>query len=101
MESMITYLVNFVKPELLIMIPVCYLLGIGFKRSEVVKDNLIPIMLGVISVFLCTIYVISTSDLDGYKSVMMAVFISITQGILTSGCSVYINQLIKQSTKEE
>ncbi len=27
----------------------------------------------------------------------MAVFVAITQGVLAAGCSVYVNQIVKQS----
>ena len=40
---------EFIKPELLILIPVLYLIGIGMKKSEV-KDKFIPLLLGIVAI---------------------------------------------------
>ena len=47
---------EFVKPELLILIPVLYLIGAGLKVSKF-KDNYIPIALGVVGIILSFIYI--------------------------------------------
>jgi len=91
---------EFVKPELLILIPVLYLVGAGLKVSKF-KDNLIPISLGVIGIILSFIYVFATSTIAVKQDVLMAIFISLTQGILVAGCSVYFNQIYKQIKKGE
>lgn len=89
---------EFVKPELLILIPVLYLIGTGLKNSKF-KDNLIPIALGIFGIILSMIYVFATTNISGSKDVLMAIFISLTQGILVAGCSVYFNQIYKQLKK--
>ena len=91
---------NFIKPELLILVPVLYIVGLGIKKSNV-QDKYIPLILGVVSIFLSTLWVISTSDIKNWQDAVYAVFISITQGILTAGASVYVNQLYVQSKKNE
>lgn len=91
---------NFIKPELLILVPVLYTIGLGIKKSNV-TDKYIPLILGVVSIFLSTMWVISTSDIKNWQDAGYAVFISITQGILTAGASVYVNQLYIQSKKNE
>ena len=91
---------NFIKPELLILVPVLYIVGLGIKKSNV-QDKYIPLILGAASIFLSTLWVISTSDIKNWQDVVYAVFISITQGILTAGASVYVNQLYIQSQKDE
>ena len=90
---------EFVKPELLILIPVLYLIGTGLKNSKF-KDNLIPIVLGIFGIILSMIYVFATSEISGSKDVLMGIFISLTQGILVAGCSVYFNQIYKQLKEE-
>ena len=90
---------EFVKPELLILIPVLYLIGTGLKNS-IFKDNLIPIALGIFGIILSMIYVFATSEISGIKDVLMGIFISLTQGILVAGCSVYFNQIYKQLKEE-
>ena len=41
---------NFIKPELLILVPVLYTVGLGIKKSKV-SDNYIPLILGIVSIF--------------------------------------------------
>ena len=91
---------EFVKPELLILIPVLYLIGTGLKNT-IFKDNLIPIALGIFGIILSMIYVFATTDISGTKDILMGIFISLTQGILVAGCSVYFNQIYKQLKKGE
>lgn len=91
---------EFVKPELLILIPVLYIIGVGLKNSKF-KDNFIPVILGVVGILLSTIYVFATSEISGSKDILMGIFISLTQGILVAGCSVYFNQIYKQLKEEK
>lgn len=87
---------NYIKPELLVLIPVLYVLGLIIKNSTLVKDKYIPLILGVFSIILSSIYVIAVSGTS-----LMCVFTAITQGVLVTGVAVYINQLFKQSNKGE
>ena len=91
---------EFIKPELLILIPVLYIVGIGLKKSKL-SDRLIPLVLGGIAVVLSAAWVIATSDISTLKDVAYALFISVTQGILSAGASVYVNQLYVQSKKKD
>ena len=94
---MLDVIMPYVKPELIVVAIVLYLIGVAIKQSEKVKDKYIPFILGLVGIVLCAIYVISTTDLSGYQSVLSAIFVSIVQGILVAGLSNYVNQLIKQS----
>ena len=89
-----------IKPELLILIPVLYVVGIGLKKSKL-SDTLIPLILGGIAIVLSAAWVIATSDISTLKDVAYALFISVTQGILSAGASVYVNQLYVQSKKKD
>ncbi len=91
---------EFIKPELFVLIPVLYLIGMGLKKSKI-SDTRIPLLLGVISIILSAVWVISTSEIAGAKDIAYAVFVSVTQGILSAGASVYINQLYVQSKKKD
>ena len=91
---------NFIKPELLILVPVLYTVGLGIKKSKT-PDRLIPIILGSFSVFLSLLWVFSTSDIKNWQDAVYAVFVSVTQGILSAGGSVYVSQLYIQSKKDE
>lgn len=89
---------DFVKPELLILIPVLYLVGTAVKKSAL-KDKYIPAILGAAAVILAGLYVFATTDISGGKDAIMGIFVAITQGILTAGASVYANQIYKQIKK--
>ena len=52
-----------IKPELLILIPVLYVVGIGLKKSKL-SDTLIPLILGGIAIVLSSAWVIATSDIS-------------------------------------
>ena len=91
---------EFIKPELLVLIPVLYLVGVGIKKSQV-ADKHIPMLLGGISVILSFLFIMSTTSIAEWQEVLLAVFSGLTQGILCAGASVYVNQIIKQSGKSE
>ena len=67
-----------IKPELLILIPVLYFIGVAIRKSEKIKNEYIPMLIGI------------------GQGILLAVFTAITQGVLVAGVSVYINQIIKQ-----
>ena len=91
---------DFIKSELLVLIPVLYVVGIGLKKSKL-SDTLIPLVLGGIAIVLSAAWVIATSDISTLKDVAYALFVSVTQGILSAGASVYVNQLYVQSKKKD
>ena len=92
---------EYIKPELLVLVLVLYLVGLGLKKTEKVNDKYIPLILGLLGIVISSIYVVATSSITGYQSVLMMVFTALVQGILVAGASVYINQVVKQTKKEE
>lgn len=97
--EMFNMIKDFIKPELLVLIPVLYIVGHGFKKTSLIKDKFIPLLLGSISILLAGLYIFATSDVNGIKEITMAIFTAITQGILIAGASVYANQIYKQLQK--
>lgn len=89
---------EFIKPEILILIPVLYLIGVMIKSTTLIKDKYIPLVLGIVGIVLVTVYIMAT---EGAENIYMAVFTAVTQGILCAGASVYVNQLVKQLGKSE
>lgn len=75
---------DYIKPELLVLIPVLYLVGLAIKKSNL-NDRWIPIVLGAAGVVLAGLYIFATTDMSGGKDAVMAVFVALTQGILTAG----------------
>ena len=99
--DLINTLKEYIKPELIVVAFVLYFIGIGLKKTELIKDKFIPGILGIIGILISSIYTIATSQINGYQEILTIIFTSIVQGILLAGISVYINQLLKQSKKEE
>ena len=94
-------IMNYVKPELIVVAIVLYFIGIGLKKSEAVPDKYIPLILGGIGIALCAIWVLATCPLDSGQNIAMAVFTAIIQGIIVAGLSTYVNQIVKQVKKTE
>lgn len=94
-------IVNYVKPELLVLIPVLYFVGMGLKKSQDIKDKRIPYVLGTSGIVLSALYVFATSPVTSWQEILMAVFVALTQGIIVSGVSVFADQLVKQAKKTE
>lgn len=97
---------NYIKTELLILIPVLYFIGIGLKKSKL-PDKWIPTVLGISAVVLSAIWVFATAaeadaaGIFGLQEIASAIFTAVTQGILVAGAGVYANQLYIQAKKEE
>ena len=94
-------IMNYVKPELLVLAIVLYFVGIAMKQSQAIKDKYIPVGLGIIGIILSGIWVVATCPLTSNQEIAMAVFTAIVQGVLVAGLSTYVNQILKQIRKEE
>lgn len=94
-------IMNYIKPELIVVAIVLYFIGVAIKKAETIKDKYIPYVLGAIGVVLCAIWIIANSPIGTVQEILMAVFTAIVQGVLVAGLSTYVNQLIKQANKEE
>jgi hypothetical protein len=101
MVDLLEQVKTFVRPELLILVPVMYFVGMGLKKWRRFKDNDIPVVLGLVGAALAAMWVVPMSDVATWQSGVLAAFTAITQGVLCAGLSVFINQLWKQSKKEE
>lgn len=93
-------LLEYIKPELLVLIPVLYLIGVAVKSSKI-ADKYIPFILGGVAIAMSALWIFATSEMGGASDVVMAIFTALTQGVLIAGASVYVNQIIKQTGKDE
>lgn len=87
--------IEFIKPELFVLIPVLYALGALLKKTEKIKDNNIPLILTGVGLFLSGLWVIGA---EGFSA--GSIFTSVVQGLLCTAGAVYGNQLIKQASKK-
>ena len=83
---------EYIAPELLVLVPVLYLIGEGIKRTESVDSRYIPLILGIVGIVMACLW-IHPSSAEGF-------FTAIVQGVLCAGASVYINQVWKQTKKD-
>lgn len=94
-------IMNYVKPELIVVAIVLYFLGMWFKQAAFIRDKYIPLVLGIIGIFVCGIWVMATASFATAQDIALAIFTAIVQGIMVAGLSTYVNQLIKQAGKTE
>lgn len=97
--DIIEMLKEFIRPELLVLIPVLYLIGMCLKHAQAFADKYIPIALGGAGIALAALWVVATSTIASPQDGALAIFTAIVQGVLVAGASVYIDQLIKQAKK--
>ena len=91
---------EYIKPELIILIPVLYVIGAGIKKCKRISDNCIPLILSIIGIVLSALWVFASSEISGFKEVLIAVFTSVTQGVLVAAVSVFSNQIYKQLSND-
>lgn len=94
-------IMNYVKPELIVVAIVLYFIGMWLKQAAFIKDKYIPLVLGIVGIFVCGIWVMATASFTTGQDIALAVFTAIVQGILVAGLSTYVNQIFKQLNKDE
>ena len=58
---------NYVKPELIVVAFVLYFFGVALRQAQAVKNKYIPLILGGISMVLCAVLVMATSEIETAK----------------------------------
>ena len=81
---------EYIDPELIVVAVMLYFVGSAMKKSSLVKDKYIPLILGVVGILVCAVWVIAT-----------AIFTAVVQGTIAAGLSTYVNQIIKQGNKDQ
>lgn len=94
-------IMEYIQPELIIVSVVLYFIGIMLKNTEKVAKKYILLILGIVGVVLSILWVFASNDINGYQSVLLAIFTGIVQGILVAGLSNYVNQIIKHFIQEK
>ncbi len=98
--DMVTMIKELIKPELLVLVPVLYLSGFGLRQMSV-DNRWIPLILGISGILLSLLYIFGTSSVRGTQQIAITVFVGVTQGVLSAGGSVYVDQLVKKLKEEE
>lgn len=87
MENFIETFNLYARSELLILVPVIYVISKLFAMSKISNER-IPILILGISVLLSGIYIFSTVPLTNIAEILLAIFASFTQGVLYAGASL-------------
>ena len=90
---------DYIKPELIIVAVALYFLDMGIRKTGLVKEKFIPLIIGVSGVVICALYVFATCQCAGAADVAMAAFTSVTQVLVVSGVSIFAKQIIKGKEK--
>ena len=85
---------EYINPELLILVPCLYIMGMMMKDIDIIKNKYIPLILTCISLVLTSLYVLGVGGLSAVN-----LFTAIVQSILCVACAVYADQLKKQFRK--
>ena len=59
-------IMNYVKPELLVLAVVLYFVGVGMKKTEAIADKYIPVSLGGLGILLCGIWVVACNAFEPF-----------------------------------
>ena len=90
-------ILDYIRPELLLIIPVLWVLGKILKEASFLRDKWIPLILGGAGILLAVCWVAGETR----PFTLTAFFTAGTQGVLCAGAAVYGHQLVKQAGKDE
>ena len=82
-------ILNYVVQEGLVMVPVLYIIGEIVKGTELLSNKWIPLALLIVSV--------------GFTPLLLGTYTAdnVVQAVLVAGVTVFGNELIKQSSRED
>ena len=83
---------QYINPELLLIIPVLWILGKILRAASFLKNKWIPLILGFTGILLAVCWIGGGGEPFG----VTGLFTAVTQGILCAGAAVYGHQLVHQ-----
>ncbi len=89
---------EFIKPELLVLIPVLFFIGVAIVKSNT-ENKFIPFILMGTGIALSGLWVFATSEIATLRDIALAIFTAIVQGILVASGAVLVNETAKQVKK--
>ncbi len=90
-------LMELVRPEMLVLAPALYLIGMALKQAALFDNRYIPLGLGLFGAILGAAWLM-VFRAEGYD-VAQSLLMGAVQGVLCAGLSVYANQMFKQLGK--
>lgn len=65
---------EYIKSELLVLVPVLYIIGLGMKKSKL-KDKWIPLVLGITGIALSAAWVAATSRIANIQETLRRLYL--------------------------
>lgn len=90
-------MIESIQPELLLIVPVLWVLGRLLKEASFIRNRWIPLILGGVGVLLAVCKAIGEAE----TWTLSDVFTAMTQGLLCAGAAVYGHQVVKQTGRQE
>lgn len=100
MEDFTTIINEYVRSELLVLVPVLYILARYLDSSDL-ENRKLPFVLLTVSILLAGIYTFATVDISDFQKILMALFSSFVQGVLLSGTAVFGGILAQSFNKKK
>ncbi len=88
-------MIESIQPELLMIVPVLWVLGRLLKEASFLRNRWIPLILGIVGMLLAVCRMAGETE----TLTLADVFTALTQGLLCAGAAVYGHQLVKQTKK--
>lgn len=88
-------MIESIQPELLLIVPVLWVLGRLLKEASFLRNRWIPLILGIIGMLLAVCRTAGEAE----TLALSDIFTALTQGLLCAGAAVYGHQLVKQTKR--
>lgn len=98
-DEAVNILKEYISMENVFFIPFLIFIGRCVKKSKRIDDTLIPNILGVLGIFLCSLVSLSQNQPVTWINWVLLITVSVGQGICVSSVSVFLNQWFKQNQK--
>ncbi|MCX7615154.1 MAG: phage holin family protein, partial [Clostridiales bacterium] len=97
MEGFLEVFNHYAKSELMILVPVLFIINKVILQSDI-KNQYLPLITSAISVALCGVYTFANVNTPDFPSILLAIFVSVTQGILYAGASIFGGLIMNPSS---
>lgn len=94
-----TEILNYLNEDYIVMAVATYYLGYLIKKTRI-KDKYIPFIITVFAISAVFMKEIPTIDIANKRQWIELIYTGIIKGLFVSMTTVYINQIIKQSKKD-
>lgn len=94
-----SFIMDYIQPELLVLVPFLYILGMFAKEAAFFPDNLIPPFLAGAGAGVAVVWVLASTVPVGVAAVALAIVTALVQGVLCAGAAVWADQTYKQQKK--